>query len=97
MYNEEDVLCMLQESEAVELRRWNMISSPPTLHGYKDESQDDSCTDEEPGTEKSSKPVDKVLQGVGSNHNNCKHNAGDIDGCCNIFGIIKALDLHLEG
>ena len=65
-----------------------------TYLGYKDESQDDSGTNEKPSAEKSSKPIDKVLQGVGSNHNNCKCNARYVNGCCNILGIIKALDLH---
>ena len=74
----------------------------PNLHellipylGNKDKSQDDSGTYEEPSAEKRSIPIDKILQGVGSNNNDCEYNAGDIDCCCNILGIIKALDLHL--
>ena len=84
---------MLHESEAVKLIEYDVATLP--YLGYKDESQDDSGTDKKPSAEKSSEPIDKVLQGIGSNHNNCKHNTGYVDGCCNILGIIKALDLHL--
>ena len=63
--------------------------------GYKYESQDEGSANEEPSAEESGKCIDKILQGVGSNDNDCEHNAGDVNGCCNILGIIKALDLHL--
>ena len=84
---------MLHESEALKLIEYDVATLP--YLGYKDESQNDSGTDEKPSAEKSCKPIDKVLQGIGSNHNNCKHNASNVDGCCDILGIIKALDLHL--
>ena len=63
--------------------------------GNKDKSQDYGGTNEEPSTEESSKPIDKFPQRIGSDDTDCQHNAGHIGGCCNIFGIIKALDLHL--
>ena len=63
--------------------------------GYKDESQDDSSTNEEPSAEENRKHIDKLIQSVGSNNDDCEHNASDVDGCCDILGIIKALDLHL--
>ena len=81
---------MLHNFEAVEL----MWLHSPYL-GNKDESQDDSGTDEKPSAEESGKPIDKVIQGIGSNHNNCKHNAGNVDGCCDRLGIIKAFHFHL--
>ena len=63
--------------------------------GNKDKSQDDSSTNEEPSAEENRKYIDKIPQRVDSDNNDCEHNAGDIGGCCNILGIIKALDLHL--
>ena len=63
--------------------------------GYKDESQDDGGTNEEPSAEESRVCIDKLIQGVGSDNDDCEHNAGHVDGCCDILGIIKALDLHL--
>ena len=63
--------------------------------GNKDKCQDDSSTNEKPSAEESRKCIDKILQGVGSDNNDCKHNASHIDCCCNILGIIKSLDLHL--
>ena len=84
---------MLHESEAWKLIEYDVATLP--YLGYKDKSQNDSGTDEKPSAEKSSKTIDKVLQGIGSNHYNCKHNAGNVDGCCDILGIIKALVLHL--
>ena len=69
------------------------VQSP--YFGNKDKSQDDSGTNEEPSTEESSKSIDKFPQRIGSDDNNCKYNASHIDGYRNIFGIIKALDLHL--
>ena len=66
-----------------------------TYLGNKDESQDNSSTNEKPSAEESRKYIDKILQGVRSNDSDCKHKAGHKGGCCNILGIIKALDLHL--
>ena len=62
---------------------------------YKHESQNGGGANEEPSAEQSRKHVGKLFQGVGRDNNDCKHNAGDINGCCDILGIIKALDLHL--
>ena len=84
---------MLHESGAVKLIEYDVATLP--YLGYKDDSQNDSGTDEKPGTEKSSEPIDKVLQGIGSNRNNCKHDAGYVDGCCDILGIIKAFYFYL--
>ena len=72
-----------------------LIPRIPTYLGNKDKSQDDSGTNEEPSAEESRIPIDKLSQGVGSDNNDCKHNASHIDCCCNILGIIKSLDLHL--
>ena len=74
----------------------HMITVPRVPYlGNKDKSQDDSSTNEEPSTKESSKHIDKIPQRVASDDSECKHNAGHIDCCCNILGIIKALDLHL--
>ena len=62
---------------------------------YKHKSQNGGGANEEPSAEESWKHVGKLFQGVGRDNNDCKHNAGDINGCCDILGIIKALDLHL--
>ena len=62
---------------------------------YNHKSQNGGGANEEPSAEESRKHMDKLFQGVGRDCNDYKHNAGDINGCCDILGVIKALDLHL--
>ena len=62
---------------------------------YKYKCQNGGGTDKESNAEESRKCIDKVIQGIGSNDNDCEHNAGDVNRCCNILGIVKSLDLHL--
>ena len=71
------------------------LSHASSYLGYKNESQDKGGANEESSAEESRKCIDKILQGVGSDDNDCEYNAGHISGCCDILGIIKALDLHL--
>ena len=62
--------------------------------GNEDETQDEGGTNQESGAEESSKYIDKLHQGVGGDDDDCQHNAGHIDGCCNVLGVIQALNLH---
>ena len=80
---------------------WHMCLSTEFTHwlsspylGYKDKTQDEGGANEEPSAEKSSKSINKILQGVGGDNDDCQHNAGHIDGCCNVLGIIQAFNLH---
>ena len=61
----------------------------------KNESKNRGGANQEPSAEQSRKQVGEFPQSVGRNNNHCEHNAGDVNGRCNILGIIKALDLHL--
>ena len=69
------------------------MTIPPNL-GYKDDSQNEGGTNKESCAEESSKSIDKLLQGIGGDDDDCQHNAGHIDGCSNVLGIIQALHLH---
>ena len=62
--------------------------------GHKDQQQDEGSTNEKPSAEDSGKTIDKPLQSVGGDDDDCQYNAGDIDGCCNVLGIVQALYLH---
>ena len=56
------------------------LSHASSYLGYKDKSQDEGGTNEESSAEESGKCIDKILQGVGSNDNDCEYNAGHISG-----------------
>jgi len=62
--------------------------------GDKDQHQDRGGTNEKPSAEDSGKTIDNPLQSVGGDDDDCQYNAGDIDGCCNVLGIVQALYLH---
>ena len=64
--------------------------------GYKHKSQNDSGTNEVSSAVNSSMHIDKLWQGVVGDDDDCQDNAGHIDCCSNVSGIIQTLHLHLS-
>lgn len=62
---------------------------------YKNKSQYEGGANEKPSADEGRKCIDKIFHGIGSDNNDCEDNASHIGGCCDILGIINALDLHL--
>ena len=54
----------------------------------EDQSQDDCGPDEEPSTEHGCKNIDQILQRVGGDNDHCQNNAGDVDGCQDVLGVV---------
>ena len=62
--------------------------------GHKDKHHDEGSTNEKSCAEDSGETIDKPLQSVGGDDDHCQYNAGDVDGCCNVLGIVQALHFH---
>ena len=60
----------------------------------KDQTQDDCSTNQEPSTEHNREHIQEVFECVGRHYYHCQHNATDIDGSSNKYGVIQSFHFH---